>query len=198
MSASPTVFYASKKLETKYQLNNSLAAALHCTSPFNVRMCKRQLRKLKKDEKMSFDHNSKFLEMSSLNLVNSESSQRNVFFVHKTCLKEAAESNNPDSVWRSSEHFRTFTQKDDKHQVVTCAETGEIIFVLPARLHQREVLTPSLEEKAKLSLRNALILKKNQVNKTAKRRKTEAKKWIFWGKWINITFLLSYFASYPR
>ena len=66
ISASPTVFYKQSKLDSDYQINNSLATALHCSSPLNQKSSKLVLSKLKKLQKRTFDHNSKFLEISRL------------------------------------------------------------------------------------------------------------------------------------
>lgn len=104
------------------------------------------------------------------------------FYVHQDILVSEAEKSDPDKVWKSTENFSIYKQKEATHQIITCARSGEVIFCIPAKFHQQDIIPPALEEKVKTTLVKSLNFKRSQVKRLSKRRKVEAKKWVFWGK----------------
>lgn len=112
----------------------------------------------------------------------SESLNRNKENLIVTELKPCGLNNNQfysdsDETCLSSNGFRQFMPMETRHQLGICSETRQLIFFIPC--------TKSFDQTKQQALKNCLLetlkLRPNNINKLSKKRRVEAKKWVFAG-----------------
>ena len=122
--AEPSIFFKPKNIKTEYELKNSLAAAIHVTSPLNFELSRCVRSKIHKKLIVSRLHNK--ANLSVIKLSPSVSKEGCFYALDKSsAISEQLKEVDLLKEWKSCENFSVVWQKDNTHQLFVCSMTNE-------------------------------------------------------------------------
>jgi hypothetical protein len=125
----------------------------------------------------SMDHNEENLHVIPLSKMHDA---ENVFYTPDFSKED-----------NSSENFSKFAALPDKHQLLICATSREIICFIPSLQHQNIVFNIRKQEEMMTRLKWAMRIRNNNTPKKSKNRKVLCEKWSFFGKCCFSKFLVA-------
>ena len=161
-----------------------IANLFMASSPKDIKpRCKKRgsIKKVKEKIEKSLDHNAEHLLIIPLS---KKHETKNVFYGPQLQKED-----------HSSDNFSKFSALPDKHQLLICESSREIICFLPSLQHQNKVFGVRKQKKLKVILRKAINIRNNNAPKASNKRKVFCEKWCLFGKLYSLVRSLG--TSYP-
>lgn len=177
IEASPTNFNIKFNKNSESALNNSMASAILSMNPLKMKKTRPYKKKIRQQMENTFKHNEKHLKQIFIKKTDMSDMTSKHFAPSDELIDKGAAD-----IWCTTDKFLEFAQLKDQHQLVQDEESGQLLFFIPSKNHQNEILTEKLQRKFMIGLKLSVELRNNQINKNARVRQTHASKWIWTGK----------------
>ena len=121
-SASPTIYFKPTKLNSDFELANSMGAAFQLISQMDVKVSRNVKCKVARRMQLSYAHNDEFMEV--IELVPVQDHVEGIFYAPDDASARKQGDIDCNNIWNSSDNFKVFRQTE-KHQLVICSVTKE-------------------------------------------------------------------------